>query len=128
MNSKITMRVGLENLLHGWWREQGAKLTYAGRREAGIIGRRNETVRLTYPDGFWIEFEFAADDGMPARISMSENTRTARLRKSNQPPKKNRIAKLITLTASALPSSSITIATKFRPAASPMTPSNTTNP
>jgi len=33
---KITMRVGLENLLHGWWREQGAKLTYAGRREAGV--------------------------------------------------------------------------------------------
>src|SRR5436309_2516820 len=52
---KITMRVGLENLLHGWWREQGAKLAYAGRREAGVIGRRNETVRLTYPDGFWIE-------------------------------------------------------------------------
>src|SRR5207245_11660084 len=42
---KITMRVGLENLLHGWWREQGAKLTYAGRREAGVIGRRNETDR-----------------------------------------------------------------------------------
>src|SRR5213082_1380347 len=65
---KITMRVGLENLLHGWWREQGAKLTYAGRREAGVIFRRNEAVRLTYPDGFWIEYEFAADDGMPAKI------------------------------------------------------------
>src|SRR5947207_10133677 len=70
---KITMRVGLENLLHGWWREQGAKLTYAGRREAGIIGRRNEAVRLTYPDGFWLEYEFAEDDGMPAKILYARN-------------------------------------------------------
>jgi hypothetical protein len=38
-----------------------------GRREAGI-GRRNEVVRLSYPDGFWVEYEFAADDGMPAKV------------------------------------------------------------
>jgi hypothetical protein len=25
-------------------------------------------VRLTYPDGFWIEYEFAADDGLPAKV------------------------------------------------------------
>jgi len=64
---KIATRVGVENLLRGWWRAQGAKLTYVGRREASI-GRRNETVRLTYTDGFWIEYEFAADDGLPAKI------------------------------------------------------------
>jgi hypothetical protein len=29
---------------------------------------RNETVRLTYPDGFWIEYEFGAKDGKPAKI------------------------------------------------------------
>lgn len=60
-------RTSLEPLLRGVWRTQGAKLTYIGRREAGV-GRRNETVRLTYPDGFWIEYEFAATDGSPAKV------------------------------------------------------------
>lgn len=63
---KLVMRVSVENLLRGWWRQQGATLSYVGRREAGI-GRRNETVRLTYPDEFWIEYEFA-DDNLPAKI------------------------------------------------------------
>ena len=63
---KAGLRTGLENLLRGWWRKQGATLTYVGRREA-TLGRRNETVRLTYPDGFWIEYEFAALDGAPAK-------------------------------------------------------------
>src|SRR5205085_10100741 len=65
---KIAMRAGIENLLHGWWRSQGATVTYAGRREAGIVGRRNEAVRLTYPDGFWVDYEFSADEGMPAKV------------------------------------------------------------
>src|SRR5215510_9996134 len=56
------VRVGVENLLRGGWRAQGAKLSYAGRRESGVIGHRNEVVRLTYADGFWIEYEFSADD------------------------------------------------------------------
>ena len=60
------MRTGFESLLHGWWRKQGATLSYVGRREAGV-GRRNETVRLTYPDGFWIEYEFSATEGLPAK-------------------------------------------------------------
>lgn len=64
---RLATRTGLEALLRGGWRTQGAKLSYVGRREAGI-GRRNETVRLTYADGFWIEYEFAAADGMPAKI------------------------------------------------------------
>ena len=61
------LRTSMENLLHGWWRKEGAKLGYVGRREAGL-GRRNETVKLTYPDGFWIEYEFAATDGSPAKV------------------------------------------------------------
>jgi len=64
---KIGMRTGFENLLHGWWRKQGASLSYMGRREAGLA-RRNETVRLTYADGFWIEYEFGANDGLPAKV------------------------------------------------------------
>jgi hypothetical protein len=63
---KFGLRTGFENLLHGWWRKQGVTLSYVGRREAGL-GRRNETVRLTYPDGFWIEYEFSASDGLPAK-------------------------------------------------------------
>ncbi|HSE33397.1 MAG TPA: hypothetical protein VLA93_17630 [Pyrinomonadaceae bacterium] len=64
---KRTMKTSLENLLRGWWQKEGAKVRYAGRREAGLA-KRNETVRLTYPDGFWIEYEFGARDGIPAKI------------------------------------------------------------
>jgi hypothetical protein len=64
---KLVTRVTVENLLRGAWREQGAVMTYAGRREAGV-GHRNEVVRLSYPDGFWVEYEFAADDGIPAKV------------------------------------------------------------
>lgn len=64
---KRSMRTSFENLLRGWWRQEGAKLEYVGRREAGLA-KRNETVRITYPNGFWIEYEFGARDGMPAKI------------------------------------------------------------
>ena len=64
---KLGMRTSIENLLHGWWRKEGAKLSYVGRREAGLA-KRNETVRLTYTDGFSIEYEFGAKDGLPAKI------------------------------------------------------------
>ena len=58
----------MENLLRGWWKKEGGKVTYVGRREAGLA-KRNETVRLTYPDGFWIEYEFGARDGCLRRSS-----------------------------------------------------------
>ncbi len=64
---KRGMRTSVENLLRGWWKKENAKLSYMGRREAGLA-RRNETVRLTYPDGWWIDFEFAAKEGLPAKI------------------------------------------------------------
>ena len=63
---KRSMRTSVENLLHGWWKKENATLSYVGRREAGLA-RRNETVRLTYPDGFWIEYEFGAKEGLPAK-------------------------------------------------------------
>lgn len=63
---KIGLRTTVDNLLRGYWRSEGAKLTYVGRREAGLA-RRNETVRLTYSDGFSVEFEFSARDGLPAK-------------------------------------------------------------
>lgn len=64
---RIAMRTSVENLLHAWWRKDGAVLSYVGRREAGLA-RRNEAVRLTYPDGYWIEYEFSAADGLPAKV------------------------------------------------------------
>lgn len=64
---KRVMSTSLENLLRGWWQKQGGKIVYVGRREAGLA-KRNETIRLTYPNGFWVEYEFGARDGFPAKI------------------------------------------------------------
>jgi hypothetical protein len=66
-NFKQAMRTSVENLLRGWWKKEGGKVTYVGRREAGLA-KRNEVVRLTYPDGFWIEYEFGARDNLPAKV------------------------------------------------------------
>lgn len=64
---KLAMRSSFDNLLRGFWRKEGAKLSYAGRREAGLA-KRNEAVRLAYPDGFVVEFEFGARDSMPMKV------------------------------------------------------------
>lgn len=61
---KRGMNVNLDNFLRGAWRGKAA-LTYVGRREASL-GRRNEVVKLTFDDGFAVEFEFS-DDGMPVK-------------------------------------------------------------
>jgi hypothetical protein len=63
---KTYIRSTLDNLLRGFWRKEGAALSYAGRREAGL-GKRNEVVKLTYKDGFEIEYEFGAKDFLPAK-------------------------------------------------------------
>lgn len=62
-----SLRTSLDNLLRGFWRRENAKLEYIGRREASL-GKRNDAVRLIYPDGFTVEFEFSAQDGSPAKI------------------------------------------------------------
>ena len=64
---KRAMKTGLEYVLRGNWKKDGGKITYVGRREAGV-GKRNEAIRLTDPNGFWIEYEFGARDGLPAKI------------------------------------------------------------
>ena len=66
-NFRTAMRTSIDNLPRGWWRSEGASLAYVGRREAGLA-RRNEVVRLTYPDGFEAEFEFDAREGLPAKV------------------------------------------------------------
>jgi hypothetical protein len=64
---KLAMRTNVDNLLRGHWRKEGAQIAYAGRREAGLA-KRNEVVRVVYPDGLTVEFEFSAQDGLPAKI------------------------------------------------------------
>lgn len=64
---KRAIRTSLEYLLKGYWKKDGGKITYVGRREAGLA-KRNETIRLTSPDGSWIEYEFGARDYFPAKI------------------------------------------------------------
>ncbi|MDT7780693.1 MAG: hypothetical protein QOC99_3205 [Acidobacteriota bacterium] len=64
---RTAMRTSIDNILRGWWRTEGAGLAYVGRREAGLA-RRNEVVRLSYPDGFEAEFEFDIREGLPAKV------------------------------------------------------------
>ncbi len=64
-NFKQGIRTSLDNLLRGNWKDE-ADLAYVGRRPA-TLGKRNEVVKLTYNDGFAVEFEFSADDGLPQK-------------------------------------------------------------
>lgn len=64
-NFKQAVRTSLDNLLRFQW-EGDAELSYVGKRPAAL-GKRNEVVRLTYKDGFSVEFEFSADDGLPQK-------------------------------------------------------------
>lgn len=93
---RLSTRTGLEALLRGTWRTQGAKLSYLGRREAGLA-RRNETVRLTYPDGFWIEYEFAADDGSPAKVLYQRKHKKPDSDEMEDVREEDRLYKLITI-------------------------------
>jgi hypothetical protein len=61
---KRGMKTSLDNLLRGYWRGK-ASLNYIGRRE-GTLGRRNDVIRLTYNDGFQVEFEFTSE-GLPVK-------------------------------------------------------------
>ncbi len=93
---KRSMRTGTDNLLRGWWRSEGATLSYIGRREAGLA-RRNETVRLTYPDGFWIEYEFGAKDGLPAKVIYKRNRKLADSDETEEITEEDRLARLISI-------------------------------
>src|SRR5688572_15305685 len=64
-NFKRGIRTSLDTLLRGYWKGD-ADLTYVGRRP-GTLGKRNDVVKLTYKDGFVVEFEFTADEGMPVK-------------------------------------------------------------
>ena len=99
---KRSMRTTLENLLQGWWRKEGAVLTYAGRREAGLA-KRNETVRLTYPDGYWIEYEFGARDGLPAKMIYKRSKKKPNSDETEETSEEDRLAKPITVNGVTAP-------------------------
>ena len=88
------MRTSMENLLHGWWRNDGATLSYVGRREA-TLGRRNETIKLTYPDGFWIEYEFAATEGTPAKVIYKRKIQNPDTEQMEEFTEEDRLLKLV---------------------------------
>jgi hypothetical protein len=93
---KRSMRTSLENLLRGWWRKESAALNYVGRREAGLA-KRNETVRLKYPDGFWIEYEFGAKDSLPAKIIFKRKRQNTDSGEAEETTEEERLASPITI-------------------------------
>jgi hypothetical protein len=99
---KRSMRTTLENLLQGWWRKEGAVLTYAGRREAGLA-KRNETVRLTYPDGYFVEYEFGARDGLPAKMIYKRSRKKTNSDETEETSEEDRLAKPITVNGVTAP-------------------------
>lgn len=66
-NFKRGIRTSLDYLLRGHWRGEG-EIVYLGKRPA-TLGKRNEVIKLVYKDGLEVEFEFAADDGLPQKAS-----------------------------------------------------------
>ena len=82
--------------MHGWWRKEGATLSYVGRREAGLA-KRYEVVRLTYPEGFWIEYEFGARDGLPAKMIYKRTKKKPDSEETEEITEEDRLAKPITI-------------------------------
>jgi hypothetical protein len=99
---KRSMRTSVENVLRGWWKKENATLSYVGRREAGLA-RRNETVRLTYPDGFWIEYEFAAKEGLPAKVIYRTTKKKPDTDETEEITEEDHLAKPITIAGITAP-------------------------
>lgn len=93
---KRVMRTSVENLLRGWWQKEGGKIVYVGRREAGLA-KRNETIRLTYPNGFWIEFEFGARDGFPAKVIYKRTRKDSETGDQVETTEEDQLLKFITV-------------------------------
>jgi len=99
---KRSMRTSVENVLRGWWRKENATLSYVGRREAGLA-RRNETVRITYPDGFWVEYEFAAKEGLPEKVIYKTSKKKADSEELEEMTEEDRLLKPITINGITAP-------------------------
>jgi hypothetical protein len=93
---KRAMRTSLENLLRGWWKKEGGKIVYVGRREAGLA-KRNETIRLTFPSGFWIEYEFGAKDYLPSKMIFKRTRKNPDSGDEEETAEEDRFFKFITM-------------------------------
>ena len=94
---RFAMRTNIDYLLRGFWRKEGARLTYVGRREAGLA-RRNETVRLTYTDGLVVEFEFGAQDGLPSKVLYKKKNK-----EGEETAEEDRFAQFVTVNGVVMP-------------------------
>jgi hypothetical protein len=99
---KRAMRTSVENVLRGWWRKENAVLSYVGRREAGLA-KRNETVRVTYPDGFWVEFEFGARDSIPAKVIYKRTRSKADSDETEEVTEEDVLAKFVSIEGVSAP-------------------------
>ena len=63
-NFKRSLRSHYDYLLRGRWKDE-AKLSYEGRIPASL-GKRNDVLKLTFKDGFWVKYEFS-DEGLPMK-------------------------------------------------------------
>jgi hypothetical protein len=94
---RFAMRTNVDYLLRGFWRREGARLSYVGRREAGV-GRRNETVRLTYADGLAVEFEFGAQDERPSKVLYKKKNK-----EGEEAVEEDRFAQFVTIDGVQIP-------------------------
>lgn len=62
---KKSLKTHYDYLLRGAWKDE-AKLTFAGRRQASL-GKRNDVLKLTFADNFWVEYEIS-DEGLPMKV------------------------------------------------------------
>jgi hypothetical protein len=93
---KLAIRTTMENLLRGTWKKEGGKIVYVGRREAGLA-KRNETIRLTFPSGFWIEYEFGAKDFLPAKVIYKRTRKNPDTGDEQETSEEDRFFKFITV-------------------------------
>jgi hypothetical protein len=93
---KFGVKTGIDYLLRGGWRKEGGTLSYVGRREAGLA-KRNETIRLEYPNGFWVEYEFGAQDNLPAKIIYLRKRKNPDTGLEEEYNEEDRLAKPITV-------------------------------
>jgi hypothetical protein len=93
---KRALQTSLENLLRGSWKKEGGKIVYVGRREAGLA-KRNETIRLTFPSGFWIEYEFGAKDFLPSKMIFKRTRKNADSGDEEETTEEDRFLKFISM-------------------------------
>jgi len=94
---RFAIRTNIDYLLRGYWRKEGAKLSYVGRREAGLA-KRNETIRLMYTDGLTVEFEFGARDGLPSKVLYKRKNK-----EGEETDEEDRFAQFVTVSGVTLP-------------------------